>query len=842
MKIMNKKYLFMPLAAMLMLLAGCDYNDEYFEGMEDGVVPTDVKKVEYTLTKADYGTIADNKDNKALAENKEGEFPGITKALAGIKTKLYMTDLASSQTFFPNFIANKWYTADKNSAVKITFDKMIDAPAYLAQVEAAKSYKLKDADYAVAWEDQKVYNFTPSKPAATYLPRILKTALPNAQEGEYTTVEYSYSDNEPSGGGQQETFNKIEDAISGAIGQYNVKGYVAATYNGGFLLSDGKASILVYLNKPSNYSLGDVLTVKGTTGVNGGVKQFTQSAEVTRVSRGEEFAYPAFVAMDGAALDAYVSSPSVKPVSYTGTLKKSGIYYNVEDIDGAAVAVGSLSYPAPGAISSKLIDQRVTVTGYAVSVSSGKFVNTMLVSIAPAGTAPTTTSVGEVALAASGKYTVRGAIVGIHKSGILVSDGTGCILVYFGEDHTYAVGDVVTITGDLGTNGGLNQFGKTATITKEDDKATVKYPDAYAMTAADMDAYLNAPYIGYISYKGTLSISGNYYNVAIEGASSAIGSISYPNTGLVSPDLNGKEVIVTGYSVGRGGSKYVNTLALTVVEATQAAQRAFLASTRAVASESRYDIYQFVGNSWKQADNAAIVNPSDYREMGISTNAFSSSALPDNYLAQFMAKSFPYAQEGDANAAVYNFSSKDATTLSADEYVLTNGQWIKNTNIVTTTEQYVYDGTIWKFDPSVTVRIIKSDAFSKEFLQVVVDWVKENKGEELIDRGTAEYYYGCSAYYGNVEFSPSYWKKYYPDMSDDDITAMIKEHISEGAFVPALEHFYPDADLVSGLDVFYTVTFDVHTADGAGVYTMKYKVIGKGKFEVVPNSLHEVKD
>lgn len=830
----------MPLAAML-LLAGCDYNEKYFDGLDDSVSPTDVKNVEYTLTKADYGTIADNKANKALAAGMEEEFPGITKALANIKTKLYMTELASGQTFFPNFIADKWYTGDKGSAVKLTYDKMVNAPAYLAQVEAAQSYKLKDADYAVAWEEQQVYNFTPSKPAATYLPRILKAAMPNAQEGEYTTVEYNYSDNEPSGGDGEVTYNKIEDAVSGALGEYNVKGYVAATYSRGFLLTDGNASILVYLNKPSNYSLGDALTVKGTTAQNGGVNQFTATAEITRVSRGDEFAYPDFANMDGAALDAYVASPSVKPISYTGTLKQSGNYYNIEEIEGASVAIGSLSYPAPGKISSKLIDQKVTVTGYAVSVSSGKFVNTMLVDIVPAGTVSTVTSIGEVALAASGSYTVRGAIIGTYARGFLVSDGTGSILVYLGDAHSHEVGEVVTVSGELKKNAGLNQYDKTATITVvEENKVTVGYPEVYAMTAADMDAFVAAPYVGYISYKGTLSISGNYYNVAIDGANTAIGSISYPNSGLIDPSLDGKEVIVTGYSIGTSSSKYVNTMALSVVEATPAVYRAFLASTRAVANEKRYAIYQFDGSNWKTTDNLAIVNPSDYREMGISANAFSSSAQPDAYLAQFMAKSFPYAQEEDAKAAVYNFTNSDGTVLSADEYVLTNGQWVKNTNIVTVTDQFVHDGSVWKYDPSVTVRIIKSDAFSKEFLQVVVDWVKENKGEELIDRGTAEYYYGCSAYYGNVEFSPSYWKKYYPDMSDEAILAMIKEHISEGAFIPALEHYYPDANVVEGLDVFYTVTFDVHTADGAGVYTMKYKVIGKGKFEVVPGSLHEV--
>ena len=88
--------------------------------------------------------------------------------------------------------------------------------------------------------------------------------------------------------------------------------------------------------------------------------------------------------------------------------------------------------------------------------------------------------------------------------------------------------------------------------------------------------------------------------------------------------------------------------------------------------------------------------------------------------------------------------------------------------------------------------------------------------------------------------SPNYLKPYYPDMSDEEMVAEVKKHIAEGAFTSALEASYPDADLVADVDVYYTVTFDVHKAEGAGVYTMKYIVTGKGQFEAVPNSLEEV--
>ena len=104
---MKKKFLFVALTTSLLFVA-CDYNKDNFEGLDDASQITDVKKVEYTLTKADYTAIADNKANKSLAKTLETEFPGITTALANVKTKNYMTERASSEKFFPNFIAEKW--------------------------------------------------------------------------------------------------------------------------------------------------------------------------------------------------------------------------------------------------------------------------------------------------------------------------------------------------------------------------------------------------------------------------------------------------------------------------------------------------------------------------------------------------------------------------------------------------------------------------------------------------------------------------------------------------------------------------------------------------------------
>ncbi len=179
--------------------------------------------------------------------------------------------------------------------------------------------------------------------------------------------------------------------------------------------------------------------------------------------------------------------------------------------------------------------------------------------VAPAG------SIAEILASPAGEATASGTVIATYARGFLVNDGTGSILVYLGNDN-YKTGDVVTVTGTTSEYGGIMQFGNSATVEKT-GTATVSLPSPVEMSGAALDAYIKSPETKYVQYTGTLSIDGYYYNVAVEGASTATGSISYPADGLVDANLNGKKVIVTGFAIGVSGTKYVNTMATSVVAA-----------------------------------------------------------------------------------------------------------------------------------------------------------------------------------------------------------------------------------------------------------------------------------
>ena len=159
--------------------------------------------------------------------------------------------------------------------------------------------------------------------------------------------------------------------------------------------------------------------------------------------------------------------------------------------------------------------------------------------------------------------TIKGTVIATYSKGFLVQDETGIVLVYLNAAHEYVAGDVVTVNGVVTTYGGLLQFPKTSVVEKTGETVTVEYPTATVMDGAALDAFLTAPVIQYVEYTGTLTINGSYYNVAVEGATTAMGSIQYPNTGLVTAST-GDVVKVTGYTIGVNSSKYVNTMAVAV--------------------------------------------------------------------------------------------------------------------------------------------------------------------------------------------------------------------------------------------------------------------------------------
>ena len=175
-----------------------------------------------------------------------------------------------------------------------------------------------------------------------------------------------------------------------------------------------------------------------------------------------------------------------------------------------------------------------------------------------------TVKIGEIT--ASGPYKVEGAtVIATYARGFLAGDDTGKILVYLNKESDFVVGDVVNLDGAVSQYAGLFQFTSDTAIEKT-GTATVEHGEPVVMDVAALEAYLENPVVQYASYTGTLNISedGKYLNVVIDDTDKVVGSISYPLMDLSA--LNGKKVVVTGYTIGCSSGKYINTMAVEVTE------------------------------------------------------------------------------------------------------------------------------------------------------------------------------------------------------------------------------------------------------------------------------------
>ncbi len=688
---MNKKLTYSLFAATL-LLAGCEYNEKHFPGYDELAYPTDVRTDTITLSDADYSTIAGLSANQSLALSKDPEGQTYLSALEAVGTNNFFTDDAPAVWYLPAFIDNQYPYLDDGSKVTVNYKAYDDLPDYLSDFNGITDYEFTASDYQTVWgEGSSVTYLTPS--TVRQIPSVLKESVSNPVDGAMRLVNYAYSDVEPGegGGDVSETYTDISVILASGTGEYVARGEVVATYSRGFLLNDGTGSILVYLNAPANYSVGDVVTVSGETSTYSGMYQFTASSEIALAERSETFFYPEATAMSGVEMDAWTENAVVSYVSITGTLSISGNYYNIV-VDGASHQ-GSVSYPAAGLVDTALNGQEVTVTGYLIGYSSS-YVNIMATSVVAAGTDPQYTPVGVIALSGAGDYQAKGTVAALYNRGFLLNDGTGSILVYMGSESANQVGDIVTVAGTTSSYAGLMQFSGNISV-ETVSSTSFTYPAVRTLTGSDMDAYLDMPYVAYVTYEGTLSISGYYYNVTVDGAGTAVGSISYPLDGLVPESLDGQRVIVTGYAIGTSSSRYVNTMAISV-EAATAVSSMRLATTRAVSEPNASAVYRYNASSdlWLaySADEAdiAVVQPSDYSQMG-----YSYISSPETTLPIYLSHTYPYAQTGDVVAVVYYADSDGAiavtefaydgisweeTTVAQDAmttFQRTDGEWIE---------------------------------------------------------------------------------------------------------------------------------------------------------------------
>ena len=186
------------------------------------------------------------------------------------------------------------------------------------------------------------------------------------------------------------------------------------------------------------------------------------------------------------------------------------------------------------------------------------------VTISPKDTSkPEVKTIAEVLNSEDGSYIVEGTIIATYARGFLIDDTTGKILVFLGQEPAVKTGDTVKVQGSTSVYGLMKQFVLGTTVEKTGEGA-VTQPTATEIDGAKLDEFadLKEAQVQYVKMTGKLTVSGNYFNLEVSGASKVTGSITYPQDQEALKALAGKNIEVTGYFIGVTGSskKYANIM------------------------------------------------------------------------------------------------------------------------------------------------------------------------------------------------------------------------------------------------------------------------------------------
>ena len=864
-------------ASVALMGVGCQtdyFNETYLPGYDNDGDITNVQEMEFTLSDDDYAAIAKNSANKAIAEA-EGE--EAVAALSAISKNKYFASQDDAAKYIPGWLAASYPTYDNGSLALITYTMALDIPADVQAMNAATEYTLTEDDYKVIWGSEEEYATALTPKTVNKLRSVIPVA-DDAREGEYVVVTYNYSAEEPATEEPETPENpdqpeapKYSSVLGSAVlnDAVEVKGYVSAVSTQGPIITDATGSILLY--KGADLAIGDEVTVSGTISAHNKGFQIAAASATVEKTGTTTVTYPTPMELDGPAMEALLTSRTdndyAQFVKFTGT-PSVGNYINII-MEGTEAAQGSI-YGASDEVKAMFTEgEKATIYGYFVSISSGKYINVVVVSVdeEPAiggGEANAYTSV--LGSAVLGDFVeVNGYISAVSAQGPILTDNGGSLLLY--KTSGYEVGDEVSVSGTISSHGKGFQIGTNGITIEKTGTTTVTYPTPMEITGAVADELLttrvNDEYAYYAKMTGTVSINGNYYNFILPDATTAQGSFYGATDELKAQLTDGMECTIYGYFTSLSGGKYIN-MVVTSIETAPAATALALK----VKSEKQYAYFKFNGTAYEAADIVAV-QPADYTAMGQGYGNFTNPAQ-DNYLPQFLSEKYPYAQVDDKVYVGFRCYSGGATSWKVDEYIFT-GEWIKTIYFGQKQDQFRKVEGVWEIDRTLELDFTNtSGEDTKAFYQYCVNWVydfkdvpmgapaRDNAGEiisteiVLIDGnkpagnfwvsnyGNNEFYTGASAYYGNMDWRPSAVKGGFAaagmgDLSDDEILARLKENSAE-VFAEVLGYMYPEVTA----DDYKKVVIKVYCYGPNKNYSFTFDVVDEGKFQYAADSLVEL--
>ena len=161
---------------------------------------------------------------------------------------------------------------------------------------------------------------------------------------------------------------------------YSVIGTVVATNSRGLVIGDGTGYVNYYKGSDTGMSVGDIVSITGTTGTYGQMLQFS-SATVSTATSSNYNNTPAVTVLDASAMDAYNDNDVLKLSNYVqfegalATTSGNNTYYEITVGTGNSAQTARISYPTTAQVTalSALVNKTVRVKGYFAGFSSSTF-------------------------------------------------------------------------------------------------------------------------------------------------------------------------------------------------------------------------------------------------------------------------------------------------------------------------------------------------------------------------------------------------------------------------------------------------------------------------------------
>ena len=331
--------------------------------------------------------------------------------------------------------------------------------------------------------------------------------------------------------------------LTGTVSKFNAQ-YCS------FDLTDDSGTIYVYsvANKDewsSKISNGGTVTLAGKYDYYASKEQHEViEAQILSFEAGEQEDYSNAEAKTVAEFIAAANKETY--FKLTGTVSKFNAQYCSFDITDESGSIYVYSVANKADWSSKISnDGTVTLAGkydYYATKEQHEVIEAYILSFEAAAPPEAQDATVAEALAADKDAVLKvgpAVVVASSSVGFLMAQDGAMIYVYGGNA---AVGENVTVEATRAEYQGVPQL-SSPKVTVNSTGAEVTYPTAKDITSSF--ASYSSETREYVTFAGKLNISGNYYNITVDGSTSVTGSIVKPVEDISS--LNGKDVTITGY-------------------------------------------------------------------------------------------------------------------------------------------------------------------------------------------------------------------------------------------------------------------------------------------------------